>query len=484
MSPQPPSEPAYPAYPPGHGIHAAQANALEQRRQRRTLVSAHRSHPYQRSSSSQGGSSGVPFEAAVFLASPTQQAQPLDDDTDDALMADGRDLAASPVAGDDDELRGAPVHFAPNTIATSNTSATTLSSTSTHKHPTTHPVTLPAVRHLMASVHRQDSDAWSEPPRLVPGPDAPPPPHSLQNDPNKVQDAKDLAAFAAWVTLRLIGRRWSLLMDQKTNQKPASHYAQGLSSSQYQPQLSHHQQPQYSRHVGNSFAAPSPGQPGPPGAGYSVFVNQIHPSAYTVGSISSASPYHAGSIAPTPVLAYDSQLAAGHPHSSSGGPLLNRYRPPLMPRLTSQLGGYRDDVSVDSAASLSRIYPSHHYTSYYQSSTSGSNYIPSSVVVPPPPPSREETGLANQVSSFGLGGATTNFHSPQSSPLIKGAIQHASSPQPSPLIPPPNHYTPQQQQQQQQQQLPGLSSSLHHQHSDTPTLPPITQLLHPRQQPS
>ncbi|KAJ3106496.1 hypothetical protein HK100_003726 [Physocladia obscura] len=35
-------------------------------------------------------------------------------------------------------------------------------------------------------------------------------------DPETIQDAKDLAAFTAWVTLRLIGRRWSLLMEQKS----------------------------------------------------------------------------------------------------------------------------------------------------------------------------------------------------------------------------------------------------------------------------
>ncbi|KAI9344086.1 hypothetical protein BDR26DRAFT_858135 [Obelidium mucronatum] len=46
--------------------------------------------------------------------------------------------------------------------------------------------------------------------------------HQRQSDPQKVQDAEDLASFAAWVTLRLLERRWSLLQEQNAAGKSAS----------------------------------------------------------------------------------------------------------------------------------------------------------------------------------------------------------------------------------------------------------------------
>ncbi|KAI9344087.1 hypothetical protein BDR26DRAFT_858137 [Obelidium mucronatum] len=90
-----------------------------------------------------------------------------------------------------------------------------------------------------------------------------------QANPETVQDAKDLAAFAAWVTLKLIGRRWSLLMEQN---------GAGVSGTS-------------SLHVGNSFAtgdASSGARSGGSGS-YSVFVNAIPDSAYIAGSMAVAS---------------------------------------------------------------------------------------------------------------------------------------------------------------------------------------------------
>ncbi|KAJ3288514.1 hypothetical protein HDU79_004788 [Rhizoclosmatium sp. JEL0117] len=383
----------------------------------------------------------------AFLASPTA-AGPTD--TSETIMGDAAhaSFAASPVAGDDDDcevFQNAPVH---QKQLSSNNSLYARQLPPPPRQPRLSaavPLRIPSIAVAQSASLRMDSDGVGrEPPQCISGPDVNPPNALSQSDPEKVQDAKDLAAFAAWVTLRLIGRRWSLLMEQKTAGGGAGVSGVGSVGGAMGTSSLHmsgggglivgQQQ------VGTSFAVPAPGNSVNTvnGTGFSVFANTIQPSAYQAASISG---YVPGTVQPQPlppasVLTHNAQMASGP--SGPGRPLLNRFQAPQQ-RIHSGLG-YRED-RFDSVTTVNNGSVAQSSGLSVYGTNGGSVMLPSLTV------SQDATGrsdsVVGQVSSFGLKEHPEGLlNSPsQGSPIMARSggqqQQYASSPlatHPGPVV--------------------------------------------------
>ncbi|KAJ3110121.1 hypothetical protein HK100_003147, partial [Physocladia obscura] len=151
-------------------------------------------------------------------------------------------------------------------------------------------------------------------------------------DPETIQDAKDLAAFTAWVTLRLIGRRWSLLMEQKSTSSTIS-AVPAISS----PALN----------IPSASTAENLSR-------YSTFAKNMPASSFTPASLSSIPSY-----APNPIsdqirntdnrFQFDSNLI---PHQS-----YNNYNNITGPYRDRELSG----ISCDSSSPASTHYSTRQY---------------------------------------------------------------------------------------------------------------------------
>ncbi|KAI8617736.1 hypothetical protein BC830DRAFT_1166730 [Chytriomyces sp. MP71] len=285
-------------------------------------------HPYKRSiyttndGSRRSGHAPVSPTVQIFPApaiNESNQSNSIMEQDNDQFMSpqpaeetDSHMFAASPVAGDDEELSNAvlpPLSHDANarpgyparqpreeTIPSTHQDASLIASKQL--------LTVCNNHTRIASVHDRSADL-SYPPQLIQKPD--PANQSPANDPEKVQDAKDLAAFAAWVTLRLIGRRWSLLMEQKVATTAG---VSGSSSNSYcgasTPTGASHSNSMYG--AGNPIPANqlSAGLsisamtgPGAHAVGnFSTFAHTIQPSAYIAGSV--AGSYYIPSASPNP----------------------------------------------------------------------------------------------------------------------------------------------------------------------------------------
>ncbi|ORY49488.1 hypothetical protein BCR33DRAFT_843008 [Rhizoclosmatium globosum] len=372
-----------------------------------------------------------------FLASPTA-AGPTD--TSETIMGDAAhaSFAASPVAGDDDDcevFQNAPVH---QKQLSSNNSLYARQLPPPPRQPrlsAAAPLRIPSIAVAQSASLRMDSDGVGrEPPQCISGPDVNPPNALSQSDPEKVQDAKDLAAFAAWVTLRLIGRRWSLLMEQKTAGGGAGVSGVGSVGGAMGTSSLHMNGGGLivgQQQVGTSFAVPAPGNSVNTvnGTGFSVFANTIQPSAYQAASISGYVPgtVQHQPLPPASVLTHNAQMASGP--SGPGRPLLNRFQAPQQ-RIHSGLG-YRED-RFDSVTTVNNgsVVQSSGLSVY--GTNGGSVMLPSLI-----------DSVVGQVSSFGLKEHPEGLlNSPsQGSPIMMKSggqqQQYASSPlatHPGPVI--------------------------------------------------
>ncbi|KAJ3029762.1 UNVERIFIED_CONTAM: hypothetical protein HDU68_011177 [Siphonaria sp. JEL0065] len=198
-----------------------------------------------------------------------------------------------------------------------------------------------------------------------------------QNDPQKIQDAEDLASFTAWVTLRLLERRWSLLMQQNNASK-------------------------------GSIA-----------------------SATNVGG--TAAPIVMSSVASAPVGTLNHQSAPPNNASIQTRPLLNRYQAPQQ-RIDPTFG-YREDQRADSIATFQSMGSTIVGNESYWNQAGVSIILPSSAPISVQQEDQRVNSVAHHVSTFGLA-APVNFTSPQSSPLMgqqqlhqqQQPVQYASSP--------------------------------------------------------
>ncbi|KAJ3402017.1 hypothetical protein HDU80_005513 [Chytriomyces hyalinus] len=418
-------------------------------------------HPYKRSFHSSFHASNAPASPPVQIMphvtsnQETNSSRSIMEQDDSLLMSpqaaddsDAHMFAASPVAGDDEELANAkiPAALHKNDQPRRNQFVSSV----VLPHPQTRSRMQPAKSseilrsnplRIPGSNARNDSD-MRDPPELIQKAE-PASQCAPASDPDKIQDAKDLAAFAAWVTLRLIGRRWSLLMEQKAA-AAASAGVSGHSNSAYgvsnSPGVS--MSGMHSSYIPSSQLSAGVSMSGPGSAAvgnFSTFASNIQPSAYVAGSV--AGSLHIPSSSPNQVQQ--------HQPNQSHTPSSNRQMPPTsFPRVAPSNGqrpllnrfgavtqnvhavmGYRDD-RIDSVTTIHSVGSQRRESSYFQQQQPNSQYAQSLSTPFIPQVNSRQNSTANLISNVSIEplvmGATSavpeaHFLSPNNSPnLIQG----------------------------------------------------------------
>ncbi|KAJ3232568.1 hypothetical protein HDU78_006972 [Chytriomyces hyalinus] len=392
-------------------------------------------HPYKRSFHTSFHANNAPASPPVQIMPQTTSKQETNSsrsimEQDDSLLmspqaaddSDAHMFAASPVAGDDEELGNAKIPAPLHDQHRSNQLAAPLPypQTRSRMHQQ-QPATLSeCVRsnplRIPGSNSRIDSEL-KEPPELIQKAD--PAAHGTPaTDPDKIQDAKDLAAFAAWVTLRLIGRRWSLLMEQKTAAAASagvsghSNSVYGVSNSPGVSMSGMHSSYIPSSQLSSGVSLSAVVGPGAAAVGnFSTFANNIQPSAYVAGSVAgslyipSSSPnrfqQHQQPQTHTPIIHRQLQPASFTRGTPPNGqrPLLNRFG--AASQNVHPVMGYRDD-RIDSVTTVHSVGSQRRGSSYFQQQQSNSQYAPSFSTPLIPQVHSRQNSAANLMSNVSM----------------------------------------------------------------------------------
>ncbi|KAI8832095.1 hypothetical protein BJ741DRAFT_651333 [Chytriomyces cf. hyalinus JEL632] len=413
-------------------------------------------HPYKRSFHSSfhasNASPHVQIMPHVTLDQETNSSRSIMERDDSLIMSpqaaddsDAHMFAASPVAGDDEELGNAkipaPLHihdqprrnqFASSVVLPHPQIRSRMQPAKSSESLRSNPLRIPG------SNARNESDL-REPPGLIQKAD-PASQCTPASDPAKIQDAKDLAAFAAWVTLRLIGRRWSLLMEQKTAAAASagvsahSNSVYGVSNSPGVSMSSMHSSyiPSSQLSAGVSMSGPGSAAVG----NFSTFASNIQPSAYVAGSVAgslyipSSSPnrfqQHQQKQTHTPIINRQMPPTSFPRVAPSNGqrPLLNRFG--AAPQNVHAVMGYRDD-RIDSVTTIHSVGSQRCESSYFQQQQPNSQYAQSLSTPLIPQVNSRQNSTANLISNVSI------------EPLVMGATSavpeaHCLSPNNSPNL--------------------------------------------------